>query len=348
MDLETLYFEVKETIDRLKFDDLWRGFSPVKFALYDAKRCIYDRNEIPKPKDFVANTSVWYEGEQIAIWHVMEPMDVVTLTTKIIHEMFHAYQTSQGESRFPKEMEALSRYQYDEGNLSLKYEENQLLVDMAIRFTPERYRAFKAKRFHRRKHYPYEFHYEASIEEIEGAAQYVELRALELLDQELYRKRVTSLKQRIQDVEKIVPIRVRCYDVGAMLFQVLKKNNLLDFENLVDVLTAERMLDADDERPLTMEVNPIIATALEEYRSETKEMIHHGLTHGTLIDQGELELLGVNIYDARFLEGDIISTYFVWYEKDGQEQMRSGDFLIHTDRENHSIKIYQMPQRIET
>lgn len=341
LDLKNLYFEVKETINRVTFDDLWQGFLPFKFALYNEKQCILDGRDIPKPADFVANTSVWYEGEQVAIWHVMEEMDVVTLSTKIIHEMFHAYQTTQGESRFPQEMEALSRYRYDEENLSLKYEENMLLVQMSDCFTPERYREFKAKRLYRRMHYPYEFHYEAAIEEIEGAAQYVELRALEQLDPMQYRERFVRLKQRVQDIDKLLPIRARCYDIGALVFQVLNENNLLDFEDIVDELTAERMLQAGDEGLISKEVNPAIATALEQYQSVTRDLIHEGLTQGTLIDEGELKLLGVNVYDARSLEGNIISTYFVWYQKDGQDQMRMGDFLIHTNVDNGHTKIYQ-------
>ncbi len=129
MNLESLYFEVKSNIDQIRFEELWQGFAPFKFALYDAEKCFFNGRFIFKPPTFVANTSLVHEGEFIAIWHVMEPMNPTILASKIIHEMFHAFQNTRGESKFPNEYDALCRYRYEEVNLSLKYEENKILLD---------------------------------------------------------------------------------------------------------------------------------------------------------------------------------------------------------------------------
>ena len=48
---------------------------------------------IEKTDAFCANTSIVYEGEQIAIWMVQEDLDESVLTSKIVHEMFHGYQS---------------------------------------------------------------------------------------------------------------------------------------------------------------------------------------------------------------------------------------------------------------
>jgi hypothetical protein len=42
LNLDSLYFEVKENIDRVRFDELWQGFAPFKFALYDAEKCFFN------------------------------------------------------------------------------------------------------------------------------------------------------------------------------------------------------------------------------------------------------------------------------------------------------------------
>lgn len=63
--------------------------------------------DFSKTEEFLANTAICYQGRLIAIWCLSEEMDLDILASKIIHEMFHAYQMECGESRFPEEVEAL-------------------------------------------------------------------------------------------------------------------------------------------------------------------------------------------------------------------------------------------------
>ena len=42
MGLERLYYEVKSYIDKVDFSKLWRGFEPLKFALYTDSECFFD------------------------------------------------------------------------------------------------------------------------------------------------------------------------------------------------------------------------------------------------------------------------------------------------------------------
>lgn len=342
MNLESLYFEVQKIIDQVNFHTLWRGFSPNKFALYNDVKCVYNGILIDKPEQFIGNTAILYEGEFVAIWHVMAPMDSTTLATKIIHEMFHAFQNIRGESRFPNEFEALSRYRYDAANLSLKYEENQMLLELMDNFSLETYSNFLTYRTFRRKNHPYEYWYEASVEEIEGSAQYVELRALKQLDRKLYNERIQRLKERILKAEDVFPIRVKCYDVGALFFQVLKENHLLDFEDCTDSLSADAVLSDKQVCDIEINLNKAIVKGLEDHKTATLERIQRVLDEGELIETGELELLGVNVYDARYAKGYILSTHFVYYRKDDNEKVAYGDFLIQLDGQNRGEKIYKI------
>ena len=67
MDLKKLYYQVKSYIDIVDFSKLWRGFEPLKFALYSDNECFFDGAYIEKTDAFLANTSILYNGEWIAI-----------------------------------------------------------------------------------------------------------------------------------------------------------------------------------------------------------------------------------------------------------------------------------------
>ena len=99
----------------------------MKFALYTDNECFFNGAYIKKTNAFLANTSILYNGEWIAIWNVQEEMNPIVLTSKIIHEMFHGFQMMQNESRFCDDLDALYNYKYEEDNLNLKVKENKLL-----------------------------------------------------------------------------------------------------------------------------------------------------------------------------------------------------------------------------
>ena len=119
MNLDELYSRISETISSLDFGRIWPGFQPLKFALYDDGKCFYDGAYIEKSDDFCANTSINFQGEQIAIWKVVDDLPILVLASKIVHEMFHGYQTVENWNCWADEMEALYRYQYNADNLSL-------------------------------------------------------------------------------------------------------------------------------------------------------------------------------------------------------------------------------------
>ena len=107
LDLMEIYSLVKEKIDSVVFEELWPCFKRYDFALYNASQVILNWQIFSKTEEFLANTAICYQGRLIAIWCLSEEMDLDILASKIIHEMFHAYQMECGESRFPEEVEAL-------------------------------------------------------------------------------------------------------------------------------------------------------------------------------------------------------------------------------------------------
>ena len=142
MDLEKLYYEIKNYIEIVDFSKLWRGFEPLKFALYTDSECFFDGMYIEKTDLFLGNTAILYNGEWIAIWNVQEEMNPIVLTSKMIHEMFHGFQMMNHDGRFPDELDALYNYKYEEGNLNLKLMENQLLCHLSTRFDKEMFEEF--------------------------------------------------------------------------------------------------------------------------------------------------------------------------------------------------------------
>jgi len=102
LNLHREYNRIKERIDAIDFSALWEGFHPFRFALYNETECFFDGRYIEKTEEFHANTSIFYNGENIAIWKLTEePTDIDSLAASIVHEMFHAFQNDCGEKRYP-------------------------------------------------------------------------------------------------------------------------------------------------------------------------------------------------------------------------------------------------------
>ena len=184
--LEELYKIVKSYLDKVDFSLLWKGFKPLKFALYNNETVFFDGKYVEKTSEFIANTAIEYKGEIIGIWNVMEDIDPIVLASKMIHEMFHGFQRMNNETRFPDELDALYNYQYSDENLSIKLEENKLLVKLLDNYNVDDFNKLLSLRKYRADKFKYEYKYESLIEQIEGSANNVELNALKELSNDLY------------------------------------------------------------------------------------------------------------------------------------------------------------------
>ena len=340
MDLEKLYYEIKNYIEIVDFSKLWRGFEPLKFALYTDGECFFDGTYIDKTDVFLGDTSILYNGEWIAIWNVQEQISPIVLTSKIIHEMFHGFQMTHNDSRFFDELDALYNYKYEEGNLNLKLKENHLLYHLSTRFDKNMFGEFLRIRKYRSNSFCYAYHYESSIEQIEGTANFVELYCLKQLSAELFEKALSQMRERIIHPNNFLPIRVICYDIGALMLYVMTENNIAFEDGFSSVTFAEAIISNVDEEECVPEYNT--KDLLDSYNARARQIIQKAITKNTLVSNASCDIWGVNVYDAVFYENHIISRYFVMFGSDDDQHIEYGDFVIETSAYKKATKIYRI------
>lgn len=347
MDLRKLYFEVKDHIDKIDFSTLWKGFEPLKYALYDDTSCFLNGEYIEKTADFLANTSVLFNSEYIAIWKITDDIDPEILASKIIHEMFHAFQEISRETRFPDELASLKNYNYSAHNLSIKLEENKLIVKLLEHFDSKKFEQLRSLRKFRMIKHEYEYKYEAAVEQIEGTATYVELGALEQISKEKHQKVLSEMIDNIQDPIKMIPVRVLSYSVGALFFKLLKENDKMNFDVFSDKLTTVSILDHVQAFDGTVQICAKIQEAVDAYFRETDEIIQKAEADNCCVTEGEFDLLGVNVYNARYRNGYITTTYFVAYAGEGEQTVLHGDFVIKLNEKGKVTKILKIHHSVQ-
>lgn len=358
--LETVYRQLEEQITRVDFSALWKGFSPLKFAVYDDARVFFDGRFVEKTNAFTANTAIHYEGEDIAIWYLEGDSageDMEGLASKIIHEMFHAFQQKNEESRGAKELEALMRYRYHTENIGTRYREAELLRALSDRANDgdeaaqaERFRTLLALRAARKERFPYEYDYEARTEQIEGSANYVELKALEQLSPEKAAKERERLLASMEDVSHCFPVRPLCYASGAFLLELLHTEGYrallahdFDPEAFTDIPFADGMLQGITPAGALPDVDEALAKQMEKFRTETGDLIEKTLAKNEVLLEGDYPLVSPNIYDARYRAPYITSRFFVAYKDENEETqvIREPMLLIETDGNLSIKKVYR-------
>lgn len=340
INLECLYYEIKKHIDKVDFSKLWRGFEPLKFALYTENECFFDGKYIPKTDEFLGNTSICYNNEVIAIWNVMEQTDSIVLASKMIHEMFHGFQLINNESRFPNELDALYEYKYTDQNLSLKFEENVIISELLDNFEFDKFQKLLKIRKFRASNYSYEYHYETCVEQIEGAAQFVELCALKQLSYDTYLDKLNKLKSRITINGNLLPVRIISYDVGALLLLILNENGIEYQSGFVNTPFSEYLIANMSECELNVELS--MGATINSYYENADLIISKAIESNDVVNEGLFDLLGVNVYNAIYRNGFIISRYFVMYGDKNCPKVEYGDFVIETPEYMKVSKIYRI------
>lgn len=342
MDLKNKYQNIIEKMNKIDYGKLWPNFRQYNIALYDSDNVCYKGRIFQKTSEFIANTSINYDNEMIGIWNLQEDIDDDILTSKLIHETFHAFQVENNESRYPNELDALLKYRYNSQNLSLKMRENYLIVELLESFNKEAFSELINIRLMRLKLFPYEVLYEMSVEQIEGTANFVELEALKQLNYNKYMYKLNRMKKSILNINNLLPIRIISYDVGALIIKILVENKLTmnyDFneKNYLDFfLKTYNYIDIEFEE--LSEVKKII----DKFYLDTKNYINKSIKKENLIIQGEFELLGVNIYNARFYNNYIITEYFLMYKDESNQKVLNGDFVIKINEKLYILEVYKL------
>lgn len=298
MDPEKIYRQVEARLSRLDLPSLHRGFHPFPFALYDDARACIAGGIIDKPDSFLGNTAVDLNGTWTAIWHLTEDTpDPDELTAKITHEMLHAFQYASGEKRWADERGALLRYQTDPVHMSAKLKEAALMRECLTGDAPEAFDQVLGLRAARKAHFPYEYGYEARIEQIEGTAHYVELAALEHLDRKKVGKRWDDLLAAINDPGRCLPVRPAAYLTGAALIACVKKYTPFDTDQPGPVPFAEGILEGMEPCPLP-EKDPRVEACLDKKQDENLKVIKEALDKNDVALEGDHLLAAWNVYDA--------------------------------------------------
>jgi hypothetical protein len=193
--------ELNDLMELVDFSKLWNGFEKTKYAIYNDKNFYINDNEgleLELVKDdfcftgktderFIGNTAILIDNNYIAIWNqdsIHKDLNSVRLASLIIHEMFHCFQLAKGERRFANELLGVS-YPMTIENISLRTLERQYLLDANLETDKEKkmklVTLFYITRKKRELLIGNIIEYEKAIETIEGAAVYVEYKALDQL-----------------------------------------------------------------------------------------------------------------------------------------------------------------------
>jgi hypothetical protein len=344
MMLQSIYNSIQKRLSQVSFSLLWPGFQPVKFALYNASHCFFDGQYISKTDEFIANTTILFQGEQIAIWKIMDDetsIDVDVLTSKIVHEMFHAFQQLSNEHRYPNELEAVQRYAINHRNLSSKLIEAKLLKTCLQDQSESALDSFLRMRKQRFVEFSYEVTYEAQIEQIEGSAQYVELLTLGQLNAQKGQLAWERVVESIQDPQRYFPIRVVSYAIGAVVLRVLNQQGILKPILNASLPFSLAMIEGIEPNTTPIPRDTTIDEYISTYRAVTNRIIQNALVKNEVVVEGDYPLLGLNVYDARCEEHFVTSTYFVMVEVDGQPKVFNGDFIIELNEHGRVAKVYR-------
>ena len=301
---------------------------------------MYDNGARLTPDPNIYYRTILYKGEWIAIWNVQEEMNAIVLTSKIIHEMFHGFQMMHNDRRFFDELDALYNYKYEEDNLNLKLKENHLLYHMSTQFDKELFGEFLQIRKYRFDTFRYAYRYESSIEQIEGAANYVELQCLKQLSAESFEKALSAMRERVINPSNLLPIRVICYDIGALMLYVMAENTIAFEDGFSSLTFSEAIIHDVEGRKCVPEYS--MKDLLEHYNAAARAIICKAIEQNILVADTSCNLLGVNVYNAVFYNNYIISRDFVMFGFDSNRQIEYGDFVIETNAYKKAAKIYRL------
>lgn len=342
MNLQQEYNRIKERIDTINFNTLWKGFHPFRFAVYNDTECYFDGRYMEKTEEFYANTSILYNGENIAIWKLEEePTDIDSLTASIVHEMFHAYQNEAGEKRYPDEIRALLEYRYSTENLSMKLLEAELMRDILLEGKENRFSELLSIRKLRKKLYPKQYDYEARVEQIEGTAKYIELLVLMQIAPEKGKLRLWKMLDDITNAAKYFPIRIISYTIGAVFLCCVKKSHSFIYSSFCDRTFSDEILDGIPNTSFDVRINPNIKIHIADYHDETERIINTALNKGEICLKGNYPLVSFNIWDARWNGKYATSNYFVAYLDGDQQKILNGNFVVEIDNDLNILTVYK-------
>lgn len=354
MKLKEIRSDISKRIELVDFEKLWTGFTQYDFTIYDDEKVYFSDKIIPVDNRFIGNTSIKFEGKQIAIWKVSdsdrENLDL--LTASLVHEMFHAHQMSLGEKRFISDLEGL-KYPYDIENYKLKYLELKTLASAKRETNIEKkknlFNKFISIRKEREKLIGTHMIYEKAIETIEGCAEYMTLKVLRVLNIAAYESHLEKACNWISNLDnKLFDIRRISYFSGAILCHVADELDM-DFsceigkeEKMVFDLINRQIIDYEKEE-LTLMEQFKIEKLFEAHIKQVKEDINQVLDHSDVQEvSGQFTVRGYDPMNMIKFDNKVLHRSFLGVNDGKNTNFIKGPIVTESEGNNYTnfIKYY--------
>ncbi len=338
------YKSINDRLNNINFNQIINGFKRCTFAIFDNQKAVIDGKVIAKPSQFVANSVADYNDNLVATFHHdFLPKDLNKATALIVHEMYHAFQFGKMKYQAPfinnNEQDGIF-YDYSVDTLTLKYNEVICLIGAYLNKSKEDYHKFLSIRKLRKDKYPQAVQYENATEFIEGSATYVELKALEQLDNKRFNKEIAKTMESLKNIEFYFSIRELSYKVGALMLLTLDELNI-DYSDVIkgkmfisEACACNYVKPKIENKPeikqMIKEKNAINKVAVEQFFSKDHYKINYD------------EIVGYNPMGITRYKNKLLVKYLVIIKVNGKQQTLNGDFCLIFDDNKECVKLYQL------
>lgn len=346
--MDKTYQAILQRINKIDFNTLWPGFIPYEFALYNDEKVYFETKEMPVTNEFMGNTSIKFEGKQIAIWKIEDEdvLDLDYLAAALVHEMFHAHQFHLKDSRFSNELDGFT-YPLESVNLSLKAQELSLLSRAVIEETLENkafyFNEFLAVRLKRFDLLGPHANYEKGIETIEGTAEYITLSVLRAINIDAYNAHKNRAINYLNTLnEHLLDIRRTAYFSGAFIC-ILADELVIDYKTEIvqdlpynfDLITQKYAFSKTLDVPET--VNPIVAQLIDAYSENTSKLVSDILTHEQVSKvTGAFTIKGYDPMNMKAYKNYVYHKHFLAMGTEDETAFVMGPLVIETDGMDYS------------
>ena len=135
-----------------------------------------------------------------------------------------------------------------------------------------------------------------------------------------------------------------CVHTGALLINTMISAGGYNYgpaNRPVIMQTLDGMEPVSEVDAGTEEERRQMADAVASYTAESKRIVETAVAANEVVLTGPRELVTVNIYNARFYNGYLTSTYFLMYLENGERKMIQGNFVIRMKDEKTIDTVYR-------
>lgn len=344
------YKGLQEQLEKVNFDLAWKGFHEYPFALYNDEWVYFEKEQIPYDTRFLGNSTICYEGQQIAIWRLGDgsEKDYELWASMMVHEMFHAHQMTHGETRFPKDLESMMYPDVLE-NWQMKYWENQMMAQAINEGSSSAARKLEEigrSREHRKSLIGEFIECEQGTETTEGIAEFVGMEALRQINTAKYRTKIQDYANHMKKLDKSqLQVRGMAYWSGVLLLTLAREARLSIEHELTETrylseILAERQSSSSEGRTIERireEAGKIqgIEKLLAEEKEEKKTKINC-FFRGTVdrqvrkrFHENQCRICGYDPMNMIRMDDQILCTNFIMLQEVGEEpEFTKGPVLL--------------------